>query len=80
MAVLSDSSPKPKFTAVRIRLGAGDTRGLYPDGLAEARTGDATERYNDHGALLKFGAAHAPTTASVIVAEIQLLLDGSAKV
>lgn len=67
---------EPKFTAARIRLGPGDTLVLYTDGLTEARIGNGAERYDDHGALLKFAAAHAPTTASAIVAEIQSLLDG----
>jgi sigma-B regulation protein RsbU (phosphoserine phosphatase) len=67
---------KPKFIAARIRLGPGDTLVLYTDGLTEARTGNGTERYDDHGALLKFATAHAPTTASAIVAAIQSLLDG----
>ena len=34
-----------------------------------------TERYDYSGALLEFAAAHAPTTASGIVAAIQSLLD-----
>jgi sigma-B regulation protein RsbU (phosphoserine phosphatase) len=67
---------EPKFIAARIRLGPGDTLVLYTDGLTEARIGDGTERYDDHGALLKFAAAHAPITASAIVTEIQSLLDG----
>jgi sigma-B regulation protein RsbU (phosphoserine phosphatase) len=66
----------PKFTAARIRLGQGDTLLLYTDGLTEARISNGTGRYDDHGALLKFAAAHAPTTASAIVAAIQSLLDG----
>lgn len=67
---------KPKFIAARIRLGPGDTLVLYTDGLTEARTGNGTGRYDDHGALLKFAAAYAPTTASAIVAAIQSLLAG----
>jgi sigma-B regulation protein RsbU (phosphoserine phosphatase) len=66
----------PKFIAARIRLAPGDTLVLYTDGLTEARINNGTERYDDHGALLKFAAAHAPTTASAIVAAIQSLLDG----
>ena len=67
---------EPKFAAVRIRLTPGDTLVLYTDGLTEARTGDGAERYDYPGALLEFAAAHAPTTASGIVAAIQSLLDG----
>jgi phosphoserine phosphatase RsbU/P len=67
---------KPTFTAARIRLRPGDTLVLYTDGLTEARIGNGTERYDDHGALLEFAAAQAPTNASAIVAAIQSLLDG----
>ena len=67
---------KPKFIAARIRLGPGDTLVLYTDGLTEARINNGTERYDDHGALLAFATAHAPTTASAIVVAIQSLLDG----
>jgi sigma-B regulation protein RsbU (phosphoserine phosphatase) len=67
---------EPKFAAVRIRLTPGDTLVLYTDGLTEARIGDGAERYDYSGALLEFAAAHAPTTASGIVAAIQSLLDG----
>ena len=67
---------EPKFSAARFRLGPGDTLVLYTDGLTEARTGSGTERYDYHGALLEFAAAHSPTTASAIVAAIQSLLDG----
>jgi phosphoserine phosphatase RsbU/P len=67
---------EPKFAAARIRLTPGDTLVLYTDGLTEARIGDGAERYDYSGALLEFAAAHAPTTASGIVAEIQSLLGG----
>jgi sigma-B regulation protein RsbU (phosphoserine phosphatase) len=46
------------------------------DGLTEARISNGTGRYDDHGALLKFAAEHAPTTASAIIAAIQSPLDG----
>ncbi len=65
----------PKFTGTQFRLGQGDTLVLYTDGLTEARIGDGSQRYDDDGALLEFAAAHAPTTASTIVAEIRTLLD-----
>lgn len=65
---------EPRFVAARIRLGPGDTMVLYTDGLTEARVGSGAERYDYHGALLEFAAAHAPATASEIVAAIQSLL------
>lgn len=65
----------PKFTGTQFRLGQGDTLILYTDGLTEARIGNGSQRYDDDGALLEFAAAHAPTTASAIVAEIRTLLD-----
>jgi sigma-B regulation protein RsbU (phosphoserine phosphatase) len=67
---------EPSFVATRFRLGPGDTLVLYTDGLTEARVGSGTERYDFHGALLKFAAEHAPATASAIVVAIQSLLDG----
>jgi phosphoserine phosphatase RsbU/P len=67
---------EPRFIAVQVKLGPGDTLVLYTDGLTEARTGNGAERYDYHGALLKFAAAQAPTTASAIVTAIQSLLDG----
>lgn len=69
-------SSDPRFVSTRIRLEAGDTLVLYTDGLTEARTGNGAERYDDHGALLEFAAAHAPTTAAAIVDAIRSLLDG----
>lgn len=66
---------EPRFVSTRIRLGPGDTLVLYTDGLTEARVGGGAERYDNHGALLEFAAAHAPTTASAIVVAIQSLLD-----
>lgn len=67
---------QPKFTAVRTRLGAGDTLVLYTDGITEARVGSATQRYDDHGAFLQFAAEHAPSTAPEIVDAIRALLLG----
>jgi sigma-B regulation protein RsbU (phosphoserine phosphatase) len=66
----------PSFVATRFRLAPGDTLVLYTDGLTEARVGSGTERYDFHGALLKFAGEHAPATASAIVVAIQSLLDG----
>jgi sigma-B regulation protein RsbU (phosphoserine phosphatase) len=65
----------PKFVSTRVHLGAGDTLVLYTDGLTEARTGPHPERYDDHGALLEFAAAHTPTTAEQIVGDLRQLLD-----
>ncbi|WP_428339279.1 PP2C family protein-serine/threonine phosphatase [Mycobacterium sp.] len=67
---------EPRFVATQIQLRPGDTMVLYTDGLTEARVGTGTDRYDYHGALLEFGAAHAPATASAIVVAIQSLLDG----
>ncbi|MBO0675893.1 SpoIIE family protein phosphatase [Mycolicibacterium sp. S2-37] len=64
------------FVSARFRLRPGDTLVLYTDGLTEARIGPGPERYDDHHALLEFAQAHAPTTASGIVAAIQDLLRG----
>jgi sigma-B regulation protein RsbU (phosphoserine phosphatase) len=66
----------PRFTAARIRLGAGDTLLVFTDGLTEARTGNGTARYDDDGALLEFAVRHAPTTAPAIVAAVRSVLDG----
>lgn len=64
------------FVANRFRLGPGDTLVLYTDGLTEARIGGGAERYDDHHALIDFARAHAPTTASKIVAALRELLRG----
>lgn len=66
----------PTFVATRIRLSVGDTLVLYTDGLTEARISNSTQRYDDHGALLEFAAAHSPTTAPEIIDAIRSLLDG----
>lgn len=63
------------FRSTRVHLGAGDTLVLYSDGLTEARTGVARQRYNDDDALLAFASAHAPTTASAVVDALKALLD-----
>jgi sigma-B regulation protein RsbU (phosphoserine phosphatase) len=67
--------PDPRFVSARLRLTAGDTLLLYTDGLTEARTGVAKERYNDNNALIDFAYAHAPTTAAAIVNAIRSLLE-----
>ena len=71
---------KPTFTAARVRLGPGDTLVLYTDGLTEARISSGAERYDDHGALLEFAAAQAPTTAPAIVAAIRRCWTASVRV
>jgi phosphoserine phosphatase RsbU/P len=68
-------SSAPRFTSTRIRLMAGDTLVLYTDGLTEARTGVATERFSEEG-LIEFASAHSPTTAATIVNAIRSLLEG----
>jgi phosphoserine phosphatase RsbU/P len=64
----------PDFMSVRLALGAGDTLLLYSDGLTEARTGNRRQRYDDDGALLRFAAAQAPSTAAQIIAALRALL------
>ncbi|MDT5008792.1 MAG: phosphoserine phosphatase RsbU/P [Mycobacterium sp.] len=71
VGIVSDA----KFVSTRVVLSAGDTLVLYTDGLTEARTGPGVERYDDDGALLRFGAQHCPTTAVDIVDDIRSLLD-----
>ncbi|MDT5131021.1 MAG: phosphoserine phosphatase RsbU/P [Mycobacterium sp.] len=68
--------PDARFVSTRIRLGAGDTLVLYTDGLTEARIGTGSARYDHHGALLEFAAAHAPTSAAAVVEAIRSLLVG----
>ena len=66
---------EPHFVAGQLHLAPGDTLVLYTDGLTEARTGIGRERFDDHGALLRFATDHAPTTAAGIVDAIHGLLD-----
>ena len=66
--------PDASFVATRIHLAAGDTVVLYTDGLTEARIGVGSERYDDRNALLEFAAAHSPSTAAAIVADVRSLL------
>lgn len=66
---------EPYFISKRLRLGPGDTMVLYTDGLTEARTGIGHERYDDHGALLRFAKAHAPATAGGIIESVRDLID-----
>lgn len=66
---------EPRFVASHLHLSPGDTLVLYTDGLTEARTGIGHKRFDDDGALLRFAAEHAPTTAAGIVDAIRGLLD-----
>ncbi len=68
--------PDARFASVSLHMGRGDTLVLYTDGLTEARTDVAGVRFDDHGALTAFAAAHAPTTAAAITAAIRDLLAG----
>ena len=65
-----------RFVSTRIRLTAGDTLVLYTDGLTEARIGDGTERYDDHGALLRFAQERAPAAATEFIEAIRMVLQG----
>ncbi|GGT02540.1 hypothetical protein GCM10010254_23520 [Streptomyces chromofuscus] len=60
-----------------VNLAPGDTLLLYTDGLTEAQVNATTgggERYGDD-ALLDFGRALAPTTASDAIGAVRDLLD-----
>ncbi|TSD98210.1 SpoIIE family protein phosphatase [Skermania sp. ID1734] len=65
--------PEPHFVAASIRVRPGDTLVLYSDGITEARIGRG--RFDDDGALREFAAAHSPSTAPSIVADIKKLLE-----
>lgn len=64
----------PHFFTSTIHLNPGDTMVLYTDGLTEARVGPGTERYDDHGELLRFARRHTPASAPEIVAALRGLL------
>lgn len=66
--------PDAQFTTTTMGLGPGDTLLLYTDGLTEARTGNAGERYGDE-ALLDFAWSLAPTSAPGAVEALTALLD-----
>ncbi|MFE9723176.1 PP2C family protein-serine/threonine phosphatase [Streptomyces sp. NPDC005794] len=65
--------PDAQFTTATVDLGPGDTLLLYTDGLTEARTTGAGERYGDE-ALLDFARALAPTSAPGAVEALTALL------
>ncbi|MFJ3582934.1 PP2C family protein-serine/threonine phosphatase [Streptomyces sp. NPDC090127] len=69
--------PDPHIATTTVHLAPGDTLLLHTDGLTEAHTnagaGDG-ERYGDD-ALLDFGRALAPTTASATIRAVRDLLD-----
>lgn len=63
-----------RFVSARLHLGSGDTLVMYTDGVTEARIGRGSERFDDHDALMELARAHAPTTATEIVATLRNLL------
>jgi sigma-B regulation protein RsbU (phosphoserine phosphatase) len=64
------------FTATTtIVLAPGDTLLLYTDGLIDARTGEARERFGEE-ALCELAASVVPATATSVVTAIIELLDG----
>ncbi|MEU1040639.1 SpoIIE family protein phosphatase [Streptomyces sp. NPDC005907] len=65
--------PDAHISTTSLRLDPGDTLLLYTDGLTEAHTAAAGDRYGDE-ALLEFAHALAPTTATNAVAAIRDLL------
>jgi sigma-B regulation protein RsbU (phosphoserine phosphatase) len=67
--------PDAKFVRREVRIEPGDTLLLYTDGLPEARTGIARNRY-DEDALYDFATSLAPTNAADAVATVVELLAG----
>ncbi|MEU6944742.1 SpoIIE family protein phosphatase [Streptomyces sp. NPDC046316] len=67
--------PDADIATTTVHLAPGDTLLLHTDGLTEAHTDTGTEgRYGDD-ALLAFGRALAPTTASATIGAVRDLLD-----
>lgn len=71
--MLVGALPRARFTAISIRLRPGDTLLLYTDGLTEARTGDARDRYEEQ-ALMEFATDLAPATAGEVIGATTELL------
>jgi sigma-B regulation protein RsbU (phosphoserine phosphatase) len=65
--------PEATFGATTVHLGPGDTIVLYTDGLTEARTDTADQRYGSKE-LLAFAHRIAPTTATAAVAALTELV------
>ena len=57
-----------------LTIAADPTRFVKLVLLTEARIGVGSERYDDRNALLEFAAAHSPSTAAAIVADVRSLL------
>ncbi|MCB8907611.1 MULTISPECIES: PP2C family protein-serine/threonine phosphatase [unclassified Streptomyces] len=67
--------PDPDIATITVHLAPHDTLLLHTDGLTEAHTdADTQGRYGDE-ALLAFGRALAPTTASATIDAVRDLLD-----
>ncbi|MEU0759355.1 SpoIIE family protein phosphatase [Streptomyces microflavus] len=66
--------PNAHISTTTVRLNPGDTLLLHTDGLTEAHTATAGDRYGDD-ALLDFGRTLAPTTAQHTITAIRDLLD-----
>lgn len=66
--------PDAHISTTTLHLDPGDTLVLHTDGLTEAHTATAGDRYGDE-ALLDFGRALAPTTAARAINAMRDLLD-----
>lgn len=64
----------PHFSSAKLSLTPGDTLLLYSDGFTEARTGAGSERFDDDGALLRFGADRSPCSPPQIISAMQALV------
>jgi sigma-B regulation protein RsbU (phosphoserine phosphatase) len=62
-----------RITTTTVHLAKGDTLLLYTDGLTEARVDSVRTRLGEES-LLDFAAAHAPTTADELIADLVTLL------
>ncbi|MGM1065655.1 PP2C family protein-serine/threonine phosphatase [Saccharothrix sp. Mg75] len=66
--------PHANIVTTTAHLGPGDTLLLYTDGLTEARTGAAHDRYEED-ALLDFATSLAPCSARGVIDAVTRLLD-----